>query len=110
MEGIQNLRRMESQDFANALHIETKKYLKSYGATPLRLAQTEHLRWEAAHEIMGYSSYCPNGKSKDILHYGHSNMVPWKELDGDSREYDFLTFSELYSKEALDKAINEAKI
>lgn len=109
LDEIQNLRRQESQDYANALHLETKKCLKFYGATPLRLAQTEHLRWIAAHEIMGYSSYCPNGKDKDILHYGHSDMIPWKELKGDTREYDFLTFNELFSQECLSKAIDEAK-
>lgn len=106
---IQNLRRQESQDYANALHLETKKCLKLYGASAIRLAQTEHLRWMAAHEIMGFSSNCPNGGNKDILHYGHSDMTSWKDLSGDTREYDFLTFNELFSKEELSEAIKKAR-
>lgn len=109
LQGTLDLRRKESQDYANALHLETKKCLKLYGTTPLRLAQTEHLRWIAAHEIMGYSSYCPNGEDKDLLHYGHRSMIPWKKLKGDTREYDFLTFNELFSQECLSTAISKAK-
>ena len=88
LEGRLNLRRQESQDYANALHELTKKTLLHNGATPLRLAQTEHLRWFAAHEIMGYRF----GETKDYLRYLHNNMIPWKDLTEEARTYDYLTF------------------
>lgn len=105
LQGTLDLRRKESQDYANALHIETKKCLKLYDASALILAKTEHLRWIAAHEIMGYSY----DKKTDILHYKHCCMIPWKKLKGDTREYDFLTFNELFSQECLSTAISKAK-
>ena len=98
-----NLRREESQDYANALHLKTKEFLKEHGASALRLAQTEHLRWVAAHQLMGYTANCLNGKNKDFLHYGHEAVTAWRNLDDYSREYDFLTFSSLYVGEEQEK-------
>lgn len=88
LEGRLNLRRQESQDFANALHEKTKFVLHTHGATPLRLAQTEHLRWVAAHEIMGYRY----GEHKDYLRYLHNNIIPWSQLTQEARTYDYLTY------------------
>lgn len=104
MSKIQDLRRQESQDYANALHLETKKILKLYGASPLRLAQTEHLRWWAAHEIMGYKY----DAKKDITLYNHDCMKPFSELTDTARKYDFLTFNQLYKAEDFDKIMNDA--
>ena len=36
-------------------------------------------------------------------------MIPWRELFGDIREYDFLTFNELYTIEELADAIQDAR-
>ena len=110
-----NTLRTYSQDVSNALHFYTKEEIKDHydkeqKQVPLvRLAQTEHLRWIAAHEIMGYRPYPPKKEGKDILHYMHACMIPWRELLGNSREYDFLTFNELYTQEELSAAIQEAK-
>lgn len=101
---IQDLRRQESQDFANALHIETKKILKLYGASPLRLAQTEHLRWLAAHEIMGYKY----DTKKDIARYKHNCMKPFCELSNKVRAYDFLTFLMLYETENFEQIVKKS--
>lgn len=49
------------------------------------LAQTEHLRWIASHEINGFTEayvYGPNS--------GKNNMKPWSELPAYIKYYDFL--------------------
>ena len=86
---LQNLRRQESQDRANALHALTKLAIKDAAgetqATNLeeKMCWLEHIRWQAAHEIMGYQL-----GEKDIQRYKHNCMIPWEELDTDTREYD----------------------
>lgn len=107
-------RRKDSQNFANALHFQTKEEIKRFYdqegiQLPLvRLAQTEHLRWWAAHEIMGYRSDGCNNEEKLILRYVHNCMKPWHDLDG-ARKYDFLTFGALYKPEEIAQAINNSK-
>lgn len=51
----------------------------------LNLAITEHLRWEASHEMMGYM---PTGSLHkcDERTKRHNCMKPWQELDKESRE------------------------
>ena len=89
LESLLNLHRQESQDRSNALHALIKfairdsftnrqdKKLRS------KMGWLEHIRWMAAHEVMGYRY----GK-KDILRYQHDCMVPWQELKPTSRKYD----------------------
>ena len=85
--GRVDLRRRESQDYANALHEQTKRVLFSVGAPELRMAQTEHLRWMAAHEIMGYHL----APERNILRYEHESMIPWNQLSDITKYYDVLT-------------------
>lgn len=48
-----------------------------------RLAQLEHLRWNAAHELMGYVFY-EGGKSCDERTMRHNCLCPWDKLDKQS--------------------------
>ncbi|MBP3355927.1 MAG: hypothetical protein J6K95_02005 [Rikenellaceae bacterium] len=48
------------------------------GPVMLRMAQSEHLRWMAAHELMGY---LPTAGQTDELRKVHACLVPWDELD-----------------------------
>ena len=55
------------------------------------LARCEHLRWNAAHELMGYTA-APPGES-DMVTRSHQCLVSWDELDrceGDYKKYDRL--------------------
>ena len=52
------------------------------------LAQTEHLRWCASHEILGYT-VGDNPKHKDEARYLHGCMRSWTELPEDIQSYDF---------------------
>ncbi len=57
----------------------------------LRLAQLEHLRWVAAHELLGYSPD-PEACGCDERRRVHSCICAWHELDGkgpDFKRYDF---------------------
>lgn len=49
----------------------------------LRLAQLEHLRWIAAHELMGYI-FNKGGTSCDERTMKHNCLCSWNELDGQS--------------------------
>lgn len=60
------------------------------------MAKTEHLRWVAAHEALGYEfgDKQEDGTTKDIIHKWHSCMVQWEALDllpvSSVRLYDYL--------------------
>lgn len=50
------------------------------------LAKTEHLRWNASHEMMGYTL----GECKDEIRFTHNCLTTWEELDSDvTRGYDY---------------------
>lgn len=49
------------------------------------LAQTEHLRWNAAHEISGYVY----GVKKNEARMEHNNLKAWRLLDEHTRGYDY---------------------
>ncbi|MDE7386470.1 MAG: hypothetical protein K2N28_04975 [Muribaculaceae bacterium] len=49
----------------------------------LRLAQLEHLRWNAAHELMGYV-FNEDGTSCDERTMKHNCLCPWDKLDTQS--------------------------
>ena len=47
----------------------------------LNLARTEHLRWNAAHELLGYKHNPGNKKGADDEKKTHNCLVPWEQLD-----------------------------
>lgn len=127
---LRKLRRQESQDIANALHVGTKLYLlrKALGenydwfsfcsrymnadGTPIvegshnsivyprltekenltirRLSMLEHLRWNCAHELMGYV-YNDEKHECDERTMKHNCLCSWKMLDEESKAtgYDY---------------------
>lgn len=105
---LQKLHRQVSQDMSNALHARTKMYIyNELKASSIfdknvlmrNLAITEHLRWNAAHEMMGYVSGDKNSTSCDDLKKKHNCLVPWEELDEVSNRsgysyYDFCPFAQ----------------
>lgn len=52
------------------------------------LAQTEHLRWNASHEILGYVIDRRGMKAKDESLQTHGCLTEWENLDEDTRSYD----------------------
>lgn len=138
---LRKMRRQESQDIANALHIDTKMaffkaampndmdwtqfYVRYFKAddTPnrsgkkshitypdlsdrenliiLRLAMLEHIRWNAAHELLGYVRRDDGTPACDETTMRHNCLKNWDELDKESgltesggwpcdyKEYDF---------------------
>ena len=127
---MRSLRRKESQDLANALHIKTKIFLlqKAFGegldwkefveeyfdekGKPIRkgsyanikytlseqenygilntvilnLARLEHLRWNASHEMLGYTKADKGIHSCDERTKRHNCLRPWEELDKEGRD------------------------
>lgn len=49
------------------------------------LARTEHLRWNASHEILGYSP----GSVKDEVKMLHKYLKSWQKLSADTHTYDY---------------------
>ena len=52
------------------------------------LAQTEHLRWNASHEILGYKED-GDEKSKDEAKLKHGCLKDWRELSDETQSYDY---------------------
>lgn len=52
------------------------------------LAQTEHLRWNASHEVLGYTVANEEGE-KDEARLKHGCLRPWQELKDETKSYDF---------------------
>ena len=122
---MRSLRRKESQDLSNALHLGTKMLLLTeslgtdYNATSLlknyfgedgkpkcegsydkirypnlsvnenqailNLARLEHLRWNASHEMLGYTKADTDVHSCNERTRQHNCLRPWEELDEEGR-------------------------
>lgn len=52
------------------------------------LAQTEHLRWNASHEILGYKDD-GDEKSKDEAKLKHGCLKDWGKLSDETQSYDY---------------------
>lgn len=52
------------------------------------LARTEHIRWNASHEIMGYEKEGKKGYRNELKMH-HSYLTGWEELEDDIRSYDY---------------------
>ena len=60
----------------------------------LNLAMCEHLRWNAAHEMMGYVNNKSDKHNCNELTKKHNCLKPWQELDAESNAvgYDYKLF------------------
>ncbi len=79
-ENLRKLRRQTQQDMSNAWHQLTKRELmkgKTTSQLMLNMAITEHLRWCASHEMLGYKK----GEKTDERQQRHNCLVSWQELD-----------------------------
>lgn len=129
---LRKLRRQMYQDMSNAWHINTKKKLLQMGLPsgmtlaelsqrleacgddyPLpelirRLAITEHLRWNASHEMLGYTSKIEDGRCNEMA-MTHNCLVSWEQLTK-ADEYAKSTYIEEYpfSKSLRNEQLNEA--
>lgn len=95
---LQEILQKESQDRSNAVHSMTKlKLIELAGSQTTdydtmdnalkdTLAITEHLRWMASNEIMGYTF----GESKDYKQKTHPCIRPWEDLTEATQKYDYL--------------------
>lgn len=52
----------------------------------LNLARLEHLRWNASHEVLGYSKANPQLHGCDERTKQHNCLRPWQELDDECKE------------------------
>ena len=122
--GVMRLRRVQSQNLGNYLHVTTKKVLaetalgegyedmfrhglirnegeliyswRDNSNDPIAnvqkvldvLAQTEHLRWNASHEILGYKGNEVEGY-KDEARLVHGCLRDWDELKDITKSYDY---------------------
>lgn len=122
--GIMRLRRIQSQNKENSLHLQTKQRLayRALGEDDFSvlakhqlfrkeneitytwkdyvkprpsvnrvldvLAQTEHLRWNASHEILGYSDE-GDEEHKDEARLQHGCLKDWQELSTTIQSYDY---------------------
>lgn len=109
---IIKLHRQESQDMSNILHASTKIFIyKLYKTTEIdveqlkrNLAIAEHMRWNAAHEMLGYIEGDEKSTSCDDLKKTHHCLVPWEKLDAVSNDRKY-SYKNIYpfAKTLIDK-------
>lgn len=66
----------------NTIHYP--KLSKEENKTVLNIARLEHLRWNASHEMLGYSQCGPDLHSCDERTRKHNCLRSWEELDSES--------------------------
>ena len=77
------------------------------------LAQTEHLRWVASHEIRGYQRDTEDKTKRDEARLIHQYMCDWWELPEETRSFDYnavdvsLIENGLLSNEDITKTQND---
>ena len=92
---VVRLRRVFEQNASNSFHAATKRIIaRKAGAEHSGrlidvLAQTEHLRWNASHRLLGYR--CPGSDTfgRDERRMTHGCIRPWRALTPALREYDY---------------------
>jgi hypothetical protein len=71
------------------------------------LAQTEHLRWNASHEILGYTRERNDIEYKDEMKLHHGCLTDWDKLNDEKRSYDFnvvdLTIEDIINQKKEEK-------
>lgn len=95
---LQEVHQKEMQDRSNAVHAMTKLRMMKLAGAPHstyeemdarlkeNLAHTEHLRWCAANELMGYVY----GPTKDYKRKTHPCIQPWENIAEETRAYDYI--------------------
>lgn len=95
---LHEIRQKETQERSNAVHALTQiRMMELAGETATgydgldkklkdSLALTEHLRWIACNELMGYTY----GEAKDYKQKTHPCMQQWENLSEETRKYDHL--------------------
>lgn len=61
-----------------------EKVLEEINRIAIVIAQTEHLRWNASHEILGYVY----SDEKDEIRCQHNCLKDWEKLDEETQSYD----------------------
>ena len=64
--------------------LSESKDLKELIRIAITLAQTEHLRWNASHELIGFLP----SEEKDEVRLLHDNLKDWKDLEKPIQSYD----------------------
>lgn len=78
---------LERRDYVNYFEKETDRPVdEPYKKILDTLAQTEHLRWNASHELLGYV----RDEVKDDVRLKHKCIVAWQNLENDTtRGFDY---------------------
>jgi transposase-like protein len=61
----------------------------------LNLAMCEHLRWNAAHEILGYVNNTTEHECNDLKRR-HNCLKPWQQLDNESKAVSYINNYKLF--------------
>lgn len=83
------------EDFAVVICNQQRHEDNTYGICPSwqiimnTLAQTEHLRWNASHEMMGYSYDRDVKKEERDRWMRHTCLTHWKNLNNSTRRFDY---------------------
>jgi len=74
------------------------------------LAKLEHLRWNASHEVLGYTpmpAYVPNNeRGCDEAKVTHNCLIDWEDLDNESDKIDYIRDYKIYDYGVVETTID----
>lgn len=74
------------------------------------LAKLEHLRWNASHEVLGYtpmpSSVPDNERGCDEARVTHNCLIDWEDLDNESDKIDYIRDYKIYDYGVVETTID----
>ena len=78
------------------------------------LAKTEHMRWNASHEVLGYTKMpdsVPDGeRGCDERRVTHNCLVTWEQLDGEADRIDYINDYKIFDYSVVETTINIHRI
>ena len=78
------------------------------------LAKTEHMRWNASHEVLGYTKMpdsVPDGeRGCDERRITHNCLVTWEQLDDEADRIDYINDYKIFDYSVVEATINIHRI
>ena len=78
------------------------------------LAKTEHMRWNASHEVLGYTKMpdsVPDGeRGCDERRITHNCLVTWEQLDDEADRIDYINDYKIFDYSVVETTINIHRI
>lgn len=90
------LKALEEREKKDDFTISYPQLNKAENCLMLNLAKCEHLRWNAAHEMLGYINNTTDEHRCNEMKRRHNCLKDWQDLDAESRAVDYIDNYKLF--------------